>query len=75
MPNYTYECQDCSCVFNIRASIKEMEQNIFSCERCGSKNIKRKFDGFGYCKGSTGYSTGSSGCASCSGGSCSTCHH
>ena len=36
MPNYTYECQDCVCVFDIRASIKEMEKGNFSCERCGS---------------------------------------
>ncbi|MDD3631744.1 MAG: FmdB family zinc ribbon protein [Candidatus Caldatribacteriota bacterium] len=75
MPNYTYECQDCSCVFDIRASIGEMEKGNFSCERCGSKNIRRVFDGFGYCKGNGSSSSSSSGCASCKGGNCSTCNH
>lgn len=76
MPNYTYKCQDCSSIFVIRASIEEMENGNFLCERCGSKNVKRVFDGFGYSKvgGEYSPSTNSSGCAGCSGGNCSTCN-
>ncbi|MFZ2330991.1 MAG: FmdB family zinc ribbon protein [Atribacterota bacterium] len=75
MPNYQYECLDCSSLFVIRASIQDMEKGNFSCEQCGSKNIRRIFNGFGYCKGDGNYSSSSSGCASCKGGNCSTCSH
>ncbi|MDD3539633.1 MAG: zinc ribbon domain-containing protein [Candidatus Caldatribacteriota bacterium] len=74
MPNYTYQCQDCSCVFEVKASIKEMEKGDFPCEQCGSKNIKRLFNGFGYSRNSNTSGTSSSSCASCHGGSCSTCN-
>lgn len=74
MPNYTYQCQDCSCVFDIRATISEMEKGDFSCIKCKSKNIKRLFNGFGFWKSSGGSSTTSSSCASCKGGNCSTCN-
>lgn len=50
MPNYSYECQDCNCIFEVMASIKDMEKRDFPCQKCGSKNTKRLFDGFGYSK-------------------------
>jgi len=51
MPNYNYECQDCQDVFEVMASIKDMEKGDFSCPKCGSKKTKRLFDGFGFCSG------------------------
>ena len=49
MPNYNYECQDCLNIFEVTASIKDMEKGNFYCQKCGSKNTRRLFDGFGYC--------------------------
>ena len=52
MPNYNYECQDCNNIFEVTASISEMEKGGFACTKCGSKKTKRLFDGFGLCSGS-----------------------
>ena len=68
MPNYDFECQDCHKTFEVRATIKEMEEGKISCVNCKSKNIKRIFNGFGVC-------TGGSSCSTCSSGSCPTCGH
>lgn len=48
MPNYNYKCQDCNHIFEVMASIKDMEKGDFPCQKCGSKNTKRLFDGFGF---------------------------
>jgi putative FmdB family regulatory protein len=45
MPNYDFECQDCHQVFEVRATIKEMEEGEISCTKCNSKDIKRIFNG------------------------------
>jgi len=47
MPNYNFECQNCHKTFEVRATIKEMEEDKISCVKCKSKNIKRIFNGFG----------------------------
>lgn len=60
MPNYNYECQKCNHVFEVTATIKEMEEGNFPCQKCGSKNTKRLFDGFGFCNKSGGSSSSSS---------------
>ena len=75
MPNYDFECQDCHKVFEVRATIKEMEEGKISCVKCKSKNIKRIFNGFGVCTGKTSssMSSSSSSCSSCSSDTCSTC--
>ena len=73
MPNYDFECQDCRKTFEVRATIKEMEEGKISCIKCNSKNIKRIFNGFGFCKGGSSSSTTSSSCSTCSSGNCSTC--
>ncbi len=57
MPNYNYECQDCQHVFEVTASIKDMEKGSFPCPKCYSKKTKRLFDGFGYCDKSGSSST------------------
>jgi predicted nucleic acid-binding Zn ribbon protein len=31
MPNYDFECQDCHETFEVRATIKEMEEDKISC--------------------------------------------
>ena len=49
MPNYNYECQNCNNIFEVTASISEMEKGEFTCTKCGSKKTKRLFDGFGFC--------------------------
>jgi len=71
MPNYNYECQDCHHVFEITASIKDMEKNNFPCKECGSKNTKRLFDGFGYSHGSQGDESNPTSCPTCQDGTCS----
>jgi len=75
MPNYDFECQDCHKTFEIRVTIKEMEEGKISCVKCKGKNIKRIFNGFGVCTGKTFSSmiSSSSSFRSCSSGSCSTC--
>ena len=75
MPNYDFECQDCHETFEVRTTIKEMEEGKISCVKCKSKNIKRIFNGCGFCTGknSSSISSSSSSCSSCSSGSCSTC--
>jgi len=75
MPNYDFECQDCHESFEVRTTIKEMEESKISCVKCKGKNIKRIFNGFGFCTGKTSSSVSSSpnSCSSCSSGSCSTC--
>ncbi|MEA2021333.1 MAG: FmdB family zinc ribbon protein [Candidatus Caldatribacteriota bacterium] len=66
MPNYNFKCLDCQKNFEIRATIKEMEEGKISCKNCKSKNVKRIFDGFGIC------ASGGS-CPTCSSGNCSIC--
>jgi len=66
MPNYNYKCLDCYENFEIRTTIKEMENGKILCKNCGSKNIKRIYKGFGIGKSA-------SSCSTCSGGSCTTC--
>jgi len=75
MPNYDFKCQDCHKSFEVRATIKEMEEGKISCTKCNSKDIKRIFNGFGFCTRKTlsSMSSSSSSCSSCSSGSCSTC--
>lgn len=73
MPNYDFECQDCHKTFEVRATIKEMEEGKIACTKCNSKDIKRIFNGFGVCCGGSSSPTSSSSCSSCSSGSCSTC--
>ena len=72
MPNYNYECQDCQDVFEVTASIKDMEKNHFACKKCGSKNTKRLFDGFGYCHvNHHSNECDPTICPTCPGGTCS----
>jgi len=71
MPNYNYECQDCHHVFEVTASIKDMEKGPFQCKKCGSKNTKRLFDGFGYSHGSQGNEPTPTSFPTCPGGTCS----
>ncbi len=73
MPNYDFECQDCHKKFEVRATIKEMEEGKIACIKCNSKNIKRIFNGFGFCKGESSSSITSSSCNTCSSDSCSIC--
>ena len=61
MPNYNFECQNCHESFEVRATIKEMEEGKISCVKCKSKNIKRIFNGFGVGSGGSSFSSCSSG--------------
>jgi putative FmdB family regulatory protein len=71
MPNYNYECQDCHHIFEVTASIKEMERGQIACEKCGSKNTKRLFDGFGFSHGTSSHDYSTDSCPTCPGGTCS----
>lgn len=40
MPTYTYECQDCECVFELFSSIKDYKESP-KCLHCNSKKTSR----------------------------------
>ena len=73
MPNYNYKCNDCNHSFEIRASIEDMETGNFSCEKCGSKNVYRLFNGFRYFSNNSSKNINNSTCMSCHGKNCSNC--
>ncbi|HCC68440.1 MAG TPA: FmdB family transcriptional regulator [Nitrospiraceae bacterium] len=68
MPIFEYRCQDCG---------EDFEKLLYrdcpvDCQKCGSKNVKKKFSVFGM-SGVEKPSSPSSTCSSCSSSSCSTC--
>ena len=43
MPFYEFECNDCSEVFEVRATIKEKESGLLLvCPKCGSHDVTQK---------------------------------
>lgn len=77
MPNYDFKCQDCQQTFEVRMTIKEMEEGKVTCTYCKSKKVKRLYNGFGFSSGKTSSlnnsGASSSSCSSCGSTSCSTC--
>lgn len=71
MPNYNYQCQACHHIFEVTSSIKDMEKGNFPCEKCGSKNTKRLYDGFGFCCSTDSDDNGAGSCPTCQSESCS----
>jgi len=74
MPIYEYRCQDCECEFEAMRGMSQADVPI-ACEQCNGKHTTRLLSIFN-AHGTTGTITNTSGgCGSCSGGSCTSCHH
>jgi putative FmdB family regulatory protein len=43
MPEYTYQCEDCSAIFSIVCSISEYGKKNVKCENCKSKHTYRRY--------------------------------
>lgn len=57
MPIYEYECNDCKCVFEEWAKIKDAPAVV--CQKCAGTNINRLISHSGFqLKGNGWYSTG-----------------
>ncbi|MBF0516532.1 MAG: zinc ribbon domain-containing protein [Nitrospirae bacterium] len=70
MPIFEYNCNKCHCDFEMIVSSK----TVVECEKCGSKDVKKKMSVFG----TSGtdkhvHSGGGSSCGGCHKSSCSTC--
>lgn len=65
MPIYSYECKDCGQEFDLLVGIGEGAEEL-RCQKCGSRNLERKFSSFAVRMESS--STGSSSCPT---GTCS----
>jgi len=46
MPFYTFKCNSCGRVFEVRCTIKEKENNTVVCPGCGACELDRIFEGF-----------------------------
>ena len=76
MPIYEYICLSCKEEFEAIRPISQKDA-VIACEKCGSRDVKRKLAVFyAHSGGSASPVTSSSGgCASCSGGDCGHCGH
>ncbi len=78
MPYYEYVCSDCHTPFELKRSMKEID-NPTTCPECHGKHIARqisKVAAFAHGAGGSVASLGGDGCgcgSSCSGGSCGSC--
>ncbi|MEZ0536559.1 zinc ribbon domain-containing protein [Caldicellulosiruptoraceae bacterium PP1] len=69
MPYYDLRCSNCGNEFNIKASIKERENNEIKCPECGETKLEAVFKSVNII--SSRSSDSSSSCSSgCCGGSC-----
>jgi len=46
MPNYEFQCQNCSKKYSLALSVKELEGKKYKCPKCGSKKGQPVFSGF-----------------------------
>ena len=42
--NYAFRCQNCGDHFDVSESLAEHEKHQEKCPKCGSRNIRQKFD-------------------------------
>jgi putative FmdB family regulatory protein len=76
MPTYEYVCADCQTQFELRRSIKQIDDPA-ACPECHSQRVARqisKVTAFSHGEsGSVAALGNGGGCGSCGGASCSTC--
>ena len=76
MPTYEYVCSDCQAQFELRRSIKQID-NPATCPQCHGEHVARQISkvmAFSHGDGGNVSALGSGGgCSSCSGAACSTC--
>jgi putative FmdB family regulatory protein len=77
MPYYEYVCADCHTPFELRRSMKEIDDPT-TCPQCRSQRVARqisKVAAFAHGDGGGVSALGgdSGGCGSCGGGTCGTC--
>ena len=78
---YEYQCDACSVIFEVRASLAEKEKGLRpACPSCGSEATRQIIAMFAMGGGSRetpSFETSdhSHGCPGCSSGTCSSCGH
>ena len=76
MPIFEFECQKCHRVFE--ALVRNSQSAQLSCDKCGSKKLRKLVSAFGFTSGgannASGSSSSGSSCGSCRATSCRTCH-
>ena len=76
MPTYEYVCADCQTQFELRRSIKQIDDPAV-CPECHGKRVARQISkvmAFSHSDGSSVAALGGGGgCSSCNSTSCSTC--
>ncbi len=71
MPYYSYQCQDCGEVFDIRATIREKEAGLEpECPRCHRKRTRQSLVLASVLRSKGGTMTPPSGCCSGPGSGC-----
>ena len=76
MPTYEYVCSDCNTQFELRRSIKQIDDPA-TCPHCRGSHVARQISKvMAFSHGDSGSVSalgGGGGCGSCSGTGCSTC--
>ncbi len=71
MPFYGFECDDCGCIFDIRASIQEKEAGLNpECPQCGSPKTRQVITAGTVVRGEGGAGSSGSCCGPNSGRGC-----
>lgn len=75
MPYYEYVCSDCKTLFELKRSMKEIDDPA-TCPQCHGEHVTRQISkvfAFAHGEGGSVSALGGGGCSSCAGGACSTC--
>lgn len=75
MPTYEYVCADCETRFEVRRSIKQIDDPT-TCPHCHSSRVARQISrvlAFSHSSDGSVSALGGGGCATCSSTACSTC--
>lgn len=75
MPTYEYLCSECHAQFELRRSIKQIDDPAL-CPHCHSARVARQISrvmAFSHGEGGSVSALGGGGCASCSSTACGTC--
>lgn len=75
MPYYEYVCSDCNTLFELKRSMKEIDDPA-TCPECKGEHVRRQISrvlAFAHGDGGSVSSLGGGGCGSCGGGACASC--
>jgi|YelNatPaOPRAMG01_1025707.scaffolds.fasta_scaffold01254_15 putative FmdB family regulatory protein len=77
---YEFECDKCSTIFEVKASLSEKEKGLKPrCPKCNSENTHQIVTSFSTIGLSSDFSSHSSGgnspCSSCTSNACGSCKH